>query len=768
MRAAVLLLLSILWLGLGFQAAVADVVGELGAKNPDNVSRKIEALYLNAIAGGVFPVKSVTVSDKETIQTILRNNSAFAGGYFPQSLNSLTCDLNPDLCRRSLRPADGSSVETNGPPKSTLQFAPSDGDWSRMKAGSQIVIPAFQITRLMNTVEVYKRPGQTIFELLRANEVCRQDYQTIPDCLNVVQWMNNFDGPVLSPAFGGVILVPSFEYTVDLSCTDLCAFSAPYVNAKGDTFIDPPFIVKSVKSEPNKSPDDQAAFPVDQRQVREVKEQISKVLPQSIREKIVNGDEIRKDRQWVLGSSLDEHQDLALATPVLTFDSAIAVSENVKNEQETIFTSIAFPKKVPDPVTLDVNTVLVIDVAFDESHCEFAGRDLVIYSCRPATLDEASCNVASPYQEASSPPRKRKLCGAEGIYELEPNSQTSAFSRPRHGTHIAGIIGANWDNFGVAGISERTRVIGVEIDLDKMLSSEPYGRWLASRVREIVSRNNVSTVVLAAGDDSGSAQRTWFYEFAKGYSRTITFVVSGGNKQTNVGDPCSIYPACHTQDLYNLISVVGLETNQMTTLPNSTFYPTFAIGAVGRDVPGPTPMNYYAAMSGSSQAAAVVAGAIAYATSIPDNGKWEPPQIRNRLVACSTMTKDLLPKLQGGGLDVQCLVEADADRIEINGEVIKGQNAKLLNSGLALPGLLKFDNEETGITEDLTFSRILGFQKVKDSNDIVVVFYGTSEIARKRRVERKVGTFANNDQQIRLGPMSYSLASIAKYVRAKE
>lgn len=738
----------------------AEIVGELGAKSEANVAMKVESLYLAAVAKGSFPVKRVEVKPGDTIEAILRENGAFAGSFFPVTLNALTCDLNKDTCSRPLIPSVAG--EEDRAFLTALEFKPTEGDWRRLQPGSEITIPAFRVTRHMVPFVAAKQPGQSLFGLARANEACRLENRGMESCVETIEWMNNFDERVLSSKYGGPILVPGFDYSVSSECTDLCAFSTDLIRTDGVSghYAMDPYLIVPVNPT---SPGDTKPGGID-----------LKWLDPDIARKIQSGLEIENDRKWdalPLGETLKVEPYSSHAGSA---DGAANSTTTVHSRQSTLFEGVGFPSSNavagPDDAMMD-RAVMVIDFAFDKDHCEFDQKRTTFYDCKVPASADGTCQPAKEFSYKDKPNRKRQLCGDAGRVELEQSDATSAFAMLRHGTHVAGLIGAKWDDFGINGIGKGAEIVGVEVDLDQMLGAPKYGEWLKPQIIDIARKHKVGTVVLAAGDESGIARRNWFYEFMGNYSKSLTFVVSAGNK-ASLSDPCASYPACHSAKLPNLISVVGLTGTASGILPEATVNEVFTIGAIGEKIIAPTPLNYFAEFSGSSQSAAIVGGAVAYASA--RNGSWSPNEIKNRLIACSNLNPAFIGKMQGGALNMSCLANASTDFfLTVDGDKIYGEGGKWIAKSDD-PRILRLFDSQSNTEEGFLFNRVLGFQRLGDAAGTVVLHLASNDNPREARISTRTGVFAGKlgDQEIAVqtadSTRQIPVSNIAKYVRRKD
>jgi subtilisin family serine protease len=213
----------------------------------------------------------------------------------------------------------------------------------------------------------------------------------------------------------------------------------------------------------------------------------------------------------------------------------------------------------------------------------------------------------------------------ESIRE-EPTSAPFYYAYDPHGTHIAGIIGAAWNDLGVRGINQNVRIMNLN------LLGDSHAILLSSLIQAIdYSIDNGASIISCslgwAPGDAGLSDYSQALEDAiiRARNRGVLIVTACGN-HTNERqwwdvdeDPSHhIYPGCYPED--NIINV--LATARDGALGAWTMY-----GATSVDLGAPgdwikstgmylyqqDPSLWYITLSGSSMAAPQVAGVAALA-----------------------------------------------------------------------------------------------------------------------------------------------------------
>lgn len=206
-----------------------------------------------------------------------------------------------------------------------------------------------------------------------------------------------------------------------------------------------------------------------------------------------------------------------------------------------------------------------------------------------------------------------------------------------HGTHIAGIIGAEGGNgIGVSGLSPKVSLI-----IAKYFDPHsPANNNLVNTVRAIRYCVAVKADIInysGGGLEPSDKERD---AIALARDKGILFVAAAGNEQSN-SDVKKYYPADY--DLDNIISVTAFD-REKNVLPTSN-YGTLSvdIAAPGKNLYSTLPNGTYGYMTGTSQATAVVSGVAALIRArftdfdasriirhVTETGDWEPVKLNGK------------------------------------------------------------------------------------------------------------------------------------------
>lgn len=174
-----------------------------------------------------------------------------------------------------------------------------------------------------------------------------------------------------------------------------------------------------------------------------------------------------------------------------------------------------------------------------------------------------------------------------------------------HGTHIAGIIGAEGGNgIGISGVSPKVSMMILRYYDPKSNESNNLTNTVKSIQYAVKMGANI--INYSGGGLAPSAEERAAIEEAN--RKGILFVAAAGNERSN-SDVKKYYPADY--GLPNIISVTAIDRGE-NVLPTSNWgTETVSIAAPGNNIYSTLPNNQYGYMTGTSQATAFVTGTAA-------------------------------------------------------------------------------------------------------------------------------------------------------------
>jgi subtilisin family serine protease len=207
-----------------------------------------------------------------------------------------------------------------------------------------------------------------------------------------------------------------------------------------------------------------------------------------------------------------------------------------------------------------------------------------------------------------------------------------------HGTHCAGIIGAEGDNSdGIAGVNWQVEIMGL-----KFLSRNGSGttKDAIECINYVVARKKagVNVRVISASWGSTAQSRALGDAIKRAGEEGILFVAAAGNSSTN-NDRQPHYPSNY--QLPNVVSVAALTRADVLARFSNYGAKTVHIGAPGAEIMSTWPQNQYEEHSGTSMATPVVSGVAALILSV--NPDLSVTDLRKRLLD----SVDRLPALDG-------------------------------------------------------------------------------------------------------------------------
>lgn len=211
-----------------------------------------------------------------------------------------------------------------------------------------------------------------------------------------------------------------------------------------------------------------------------------------------------------------------------------------------------------------------------------------------------------------------------------------------HGTHIAGIIGAEGGNgIGLSGVSPKVSLMVIKY-------YDPNSRGtdnLRNTIRAIdyAVRNGANIINYSGG---GLDYSQLEYEAVKrARDKSVLFIAAAGNERSN-SDKNHYYPANYPLD--NIISVTAI--NQQGIVLNSSNYGvrTVHIAAPGENIYSTLPGGQYGLMTGTSQATAFATGVAALIRA--NNKDFNYEMVRRQILGTADITPTIMQKTATSGI----------------------------------------------------------------------------------------------------------------------
>ncbi|MAE57712.1 MAG: hypothetical protein CME69_02465 [Halobacteriovorax sp.] len=217
-----------------------------------------------------------------------------------------------------------------------------------------------------------------------------------------------------------------------------------------------------------------------------------------------------------------------------------------------------------------------------------------------------------------------------------------------HGTHVSGIIGAEHNNVGIAGVNNNVSIMAV-----KYMDHKGRGNLAgAIKATKYAVENGARVVNNSWGMLKESKILREYLAFA-GKEHGVIFVAAAGNNYKNL-DISPLYPAAYRLD--NQITVAALNPENRMTGFSCYGKETVHTSAPGRNIISTVPGNDYKVLSGTSMSAPYVAGAVSLLLS--KNPSLTPLEIKEKVINTSVYVDHFKGRtVSEGRLNIRNLLE---------------------------------------------------------------------------------------------------------------
>jgi thermitase len=256
--------------------------------------------------------------------------------------------------------------------------------------------------------------------------------------------------------------------------------------------------------------------------------------------------------------------------------------------------------------------VAVLDSGVDYTHEDLAPNMWT----RPASM--------SPYQDG-------ELGVIDDVHGFNAiDNASDPMDENGHGTHCAGIIGAEGGNdFGIAGVNWKVRIMPL-----KFMNAGGYGttKDAIEAINYVIERRKAGVNVRIISASWGSTQKSRALEevIRKAYENDILFVAAAGNSSVN-NDRSPHYPSSY--NVPNVVSVAALDRHDQLASFSNYGVKSVAVAAPGVDILSTWLGNSYEEKSGTSMATPVVSGVAALI--VATQPKITVDDLRKRILASS-------------------------------------------------------------------------------------------------------------------------------------
>ena len=213
-----------------------------------------------------------------------------------------------------------------------------------------------------------------------------------------------------------------------------------------------------------------------------------------------------------------------------------------------------------------------------------------------------------------------------------------------HGTHCAGIIGAEGENdLGIAGVNWKVKIMPL-----KFMNAGGFGttKDAIEAINYVIDRKKAGVNVRVISASWGSTQKSRALEdvIRKAYENDILFVAAAGNSTVD-NDRKPHFPSSY--NVANVVSVAALDRNDQLAKFSNWGAKSVAIAAPGVEILSTWLGNQYEEKSGTSMATPVVSGVAALI--LAENPGMSVDDLRKKLMDSTDPIVALKGKTVSGG-----------------------------------------------------------------------------------------------------------------------
>ena len=224
------------------------------------------------------------------------------------------------------------------------------------------------------------------------------------------------------------------------------------------------------------------------------------------------------------------------------------------------------------------------------------------------------------------------------------DSATDPMDENGHGTHCAGIIGAEGENdIGIAGVNWKVQIMPL-----KFMNAGGFGttKDAIEAINYVIDRKKAGVNVRIISASWGSTQRSRALEdiIRKAYENDILFVAAAGNSTVN-NDRSPHFPSSY--NVPNVVSVAALDRHDQLASFSNYGVKSVAIAAPGVDILSTWLGDAYEEKSGTSMATPVVSGVAALV--LAEHPRMSVDELKKKLLASTDPIVALKGKIATGG-----------------------------------------------------------------------------------------------------------------------
>ncbi len=209
-----------------------------------------------------------------------------------------------------------------------------------------------------------------------------------------------------------------------------------------------------------------------------------------------------------------------------------------------------------------------------------------------------------------------------------------------HGTHCAGVIGADHNSIGIAGVNAHVSILPIKFLTDK------GGGTLEGALKAIEYATSRGVNIMSNSWGGGGRSQALYDAIEAARDAGITFIAAAGNSNSD-NDAKATYPANYKLD--NVVSVGALDGKGKRASFSNYGKKTVHVFAPGVDIYSTVHNNRYQKMSGTSMACPHVSGVAGLLLASEPNLTYS--DIKDRLMNTSVISTDINSYTASGYVD---------------------------------------------------------------------------------------------------------------------
>ena len=428
-----------------------------------SIATSLERLHMALYNTKLLPVRPYEGDKSRYVSSILEELGLTPKGILPVGIDSVLCDLNPNVCSRERKPV--SQAEIGDPTKHVGGFKPSKGKWSN-NSSHDLVVPDLDMLWSIEFKPIEKPAGKSAFEFLDEIGLNCRDRLGIP-CEDLIRGLNSHAPSSLTKQVKSKPILPALRVTTTIPISRP-APAVPIWRPQSLRLLERRPTQEIARVLSNAPDSNSAAFAEDRRAV--VNNQFTRDLPllasPSHATQAPVDQRFPVDRGLMLPDALrDNLYNIGIPKPNIAHED-----EPHYPQQAQLLRSISHPYKdrgeFPDRLQAPVK-IGILDFWLDQNHCDLPP------SCRNGQNPSSRMQcIEVPFSVDRTVITTRAATCGEISQQLNKSRD--------HAVLITGLIVSEINDKGIVGLNPYAKIVFNEINPDK-IPGNCHRRTLPSR-----------------------------------------------------------------------------------------------------------------------------------------------------------------------------------------------------------------------------------------------------------------------------------------------